>query len=192
MSNKTPIPDFLKMSEELLKGLPQQVADKALAHFNESFVKQGFTDNSFIAWPKRLDDLTFGLNHPILHKAGALQGSLMIRSATMQRVEVSAGDGLPYAAIHNNGGTIKITITDKMRRFFWFVYISLTKHYANGGNPPEHILKWKMMALTKKTEMTVQIPKRQYIGESQVLLKEVDALVIDKILTTFKKVTKTV
>lgn len=192
MSNKTPVPDFLQMAEDLLKGLPQQVADLALAHFNESFEKQGFTDNSFIAWPKRLDDLTFGVNHPILNKTGALMGSLVIKSATMKRVEVAAGDGLPYAAIHNNGGTIKIKITDKMRKFFWFVYISLTKHYANGSAPPDHILKWKMMALTKKTELTIHIPKRQYIGESQVLLKDVDGLIIEKIITTFKTAKKTV
>lgn len=192
MNNNTPVPDFMRMAHELLKDLPREVAGMALKHFNDSFVKEGFTDNSFIAWPKRLDDLTFATHHPILNKTGALMRSLVIRSATMDKIEIAAGDGLPYAAIHNNGGVIKIKITDKMRKYFWFIYISLTKHYANGGNPPDHILKWKMMALTKKTEFTVHIAKKQFIGNSEVLMKDIDKHIVNKIITTFKSVNKPV
>ena len=184
------IPDFEKMAEELLKGLPMEVAELALNHFDRSFIDQGFTDTSFIAWPKRLDDQTFGLSHPLLNKSGALQGSLMIKAATMKRVEVAAGDNLRYAAIHNNGGTIRVTVTPKMRKFFWFVFTSLTKHYASGAEPPPHILKWKHMALTKKDTITIKVAKRQFIGQSEKLLKDVDQLIVNKILTAFKNNTK--
>lgn len=185
MSNKTPVPDFLHIAEQLLKGLPQEVADIALAHFNESFTKQGFTDNSFIAWPKRLDA---SMGHDILNRSGDLLRTLAIRSATMKLVEVAAGDGLPYAAIHNTGGTISVRVTDRFRKFCWYMYKSL------GGGPasPDHVQRWKWMALTKKDVMTVHIAKRQYIGESQVLLKNIDRHVINKIITGFKNNKKTV
>lgn len=190
MSINTPIPDFQAMADKLLHDLPQEVANIALHHFKQSFVNQGFTDNSFIPWVKRLDDLTFGYTHDILNKTGDMRDSVVIKQATMKVIEVAAGEGLAYAAIHNNGGTIKVKITDRMRRFFWYVYISLTKHY--GADPPEHILKWKMMALTKESEFTINIPKRQYIGESQALLKDIDTHITNKILTTFKNTTNKV
>lgn len=190
MPKGTKTPDWLKMAEVLLKDLPQEVADHALNHFHMSFVNQGFTDISFIPWVKRLDDLTFGFNHPIMDKTGALKGSLKIKQATMKVIEIAAGENVPYAAIHNNGGTIKIRITDKMRRFFWFVYKSLTQHYAHGANPPEHILKWKLMAITKKDHITIHVPKRQYIGHSEKLLKDVDQLIANKMVTAFKEGSK--
>jgi phage gpG-like protein len=54
---------------------------------------------------------------------------------------------IKYAAIHEYGGTI--TITKKMRGFFWY-------KYAETGDE-----MWRSMALTKKTVIT--IPKRSYI-----------------------------
>ena len=38
--------------------LPEKAGEKALQFFLASFIKQGFTDTSFIPWVKRKDDLT--------------------------------------------------------------------------------------------------------------------------------------
>ncbi len=186
MAYETPTPDFLKMAEELLKELPAQVAEQALRHFNMSFEKQGFTDTSFIPWVKRADDLTFGTNHPLLDKSGELSNSLAILSQTMQRIEIGTTGNIPYAGIHNSGGTIQVKVTPKMRRYFWFIYHSLTKGYAHGSEPPDHILKWKHMALTRKQHLTIRIPQRQFIGRSEQLLKDIDELAIKTILNKFK------
>lgn len=176
----------MKMAQELLKDLPPLVAQKALAHFNESFDKQGFTDTSFMPWVKRADDLTFGTNHPLLNRSGALSNCLQIIEQNIKRIEIATDSKIPYAAIHNNGGTIRVKVTPKMRRYFWFIYRSLTKGYAHGADPPEHIAKWKWMALTKKEYMTIRIPQRQFIGRSEQLLKDIDKLAIQHILNTFK------
>ena len=61
MSEKLPVPDFNRVKDELFKSLPHDVANIALAHFKGSFLKQGFTETSFIPWVKRNDDTT----HPV-------------------------------------------------------------------------------------------------------------------------------
>lgn len=158
MSQNNKIPDFKKMAAEILADVPRDVAEKARAFFLMSFIKQGFTDFSFIAWPKHNSDAS----HKLLQQSLALKNSIRIEQATMKLIAISAGKGLPYAAIHNTGGTINVTLTDKMRRFFWAM------HYKTGDN------KWKYMALTKKKNLMIRIPKRQYIGESAELMKRID------------------
>lgn len=190
MSAKQQIPDFEAMAAEFFKGLSPQLADMAKNFFKDSFVKEGFTDSSFIPWVKRLDDQTWGHAHKILSKSESLRDSIIVAEASKDRIGIAAGAGLPYAALHNNGGTIVVKITPKMRKFYWYIYLSLTKHYSKNSRPPDHIEKWKRMALTKKNEMVIKMPKRQFIGNSQELLKQIDKTIIEKIIEAQKKVLK--
>jgi hypothetical protein len=57
---------------------------------------------------------------------------------------------VPYAAIHEFGGTIKVVVTAKMRSFFWAMWFETKDD------------KWKAMALTKKTEFKIEMRKRPY------------------------------
>lgn len=57
---------------------------------------------------------------------------------------------VPYARIHENGGLITQTITDKQRKFFWW------KHKETGAE------MWKRMALTKK-KLNIKIKPRPYL-----------------------------
>lgn len=163
------IPDFNAMATSLINALPPNVSEMAKGFFKGSFIKEGFTDYAFIAWPKRKDTDT----HKVLTRSQALRDSVVVKSATPQRIEIAAGEGLPYAAIHNTGGTITVRVTDKARKFFWYMY----KQSKNE--------KWKWMALTKKESFTLKIPQRQYIGESQELLKRIDNYINQQIITTF-------
>lgn len=165
-------PDFQKIAEEALKDLPEKVGEKARAFFLTSFIKEGFTDTSFMAWPKRKDDLP----HKLLGQSLALRASVKVTQADMKRVVVRAGEGLPYAAIHNEGGTISVTITDRMRRYFWYLFKKTGEE------------KYKWMALTKKERLTIRIPKRQFIGQSYILDQQLEKIFIKRII----KVQKTI
>lgn len=59
---------------------------------------------------------------------------------------------VPYAAIHEFGGTITVRITDKMRRFFWFRFKQTRDE------------KYKWMALARRQTFTIRIPARPYIA----------------------------
>ena len=165
-----PTPDFRKLAEEVMKDLPKKAGEKALQFFLASFIKQGFTDTSFIPWVKRKDDLS----HKLLNQSYALKASGKIDKADLTEVTISFGEGLNYAAIHNEGGTITVKVSAKMKRFFWYMY----KKTQNE--------KWKWMALTKKETLTIKIPKRQFIGESETLMNELDKMFIDRIKQYFK------
>jgi phage gpG-like protein len=64
-------------------------------------------------------------------------------------VEVTWGEGLPYAKIHQFGGVIDQTITDQQRRFFW------AKYYSSENE------MFKAMALSKT--LHIVIPQRRYL-----------------------------
>lgn len=169
--NQYPIPNFRQMAEDALAGLPEQVGEKARAHFLQSFIKQGFTDVSFIPWPKGKGDQTGKL----LSQSLALRGSIRVAQADLKMIRVVAGEGLPYAAIHNEGGVINVPVTERMKKFFWMMYKKTGQD------------KWKWMALTRKKRLRVRIPKRQYIGDSYKLMQEVDRMFIKRINEAQKK-----
>ena len=169
-----PVPDYKKMWENIVSDLPQKVAEQARNFFLASFIKQGWTDTSFIPWVKRKDDLT----HKLLNQSYALKNSIKITKADFENVEISAGEGLNYAAIHNEGGTITVKVSAKMKRYFWYMYKKTEDE------------KWKWMALTKKETLTIKIPKRQFIGESETLMKNLELTFIKAISQNIEKFKK--
>lgn len=165
-----PVPDFRKLAEDVLKELPKATSEKARAFFLSSFIKQGFTDVSFVPWVKRKDDLS----HKLLQQSFALKNSINITKADFEAVEITAGTGINYAAIHNEGGTITVKVTPKMKRFFWVMY------------KKTEVEKWKFLALTKKENFIIKIPKRQFIGHSETLMNNLDNMFINTIYNYFK------
>lgn len=108
-------------------------------------------------------------------------GSLLNRTSALRksmRAEISGNNinftsSEPYANIHNSGG--QITITAKMRKFFWYKYKIATgsMQTTNKGrlrnNARNRTLSsdaefWKAMAL-KPVGSVIVIPKRQFIGD---------------------------
>lgn len=81
-----------------------------------------------------------------------------MRVSTTARPDVIArnpsvviGPTVNYAAIHEFGGTVKPTVTPKMRRFAWAMFRK-TKESM-----------WKGLALTKKKQLNIRIPARPYM-----------------------------
>ena len=89
-------PNFKAMAREIFKNIPKS-SSKGAAFFLQLFIKQGFTDTTFIPWVKRVD----ALPHKILSQSLALKNSIRIAKQLPDRVVISAGDRLNYTAIHN-------------------------------------------------------------------------------------------
>lgn len=133
------------------------MATVALDHFNDSFQNQGFTDKSLKKWkPRKPITRQTAQTGNILVDSANLQNSLTITKQQWPRAEVKAV-GIPYAGIHNEGGTVRIPITPAMRGKFW-------RLYRDTGMP-----QYKWMATTKKSEFVVEIPQRQFMGDSEVM-----------------------
>jgi len=106
-------------------------------HINTGRLARSLTDGFNLRNQDRLVGVKEG-HRKIIKKGSSLAGEF--------------GSTVPYAAIHERGGFTKPKVTKKSRGFFWFMF-----HKTK--NP-----MWRAMALTKKSNFTVQIPARPYLS----------------------------
>ena len=166
------VPDFKAMAEELKRDVVSYAAVTGLNFFLDSFKNQGFTDRVFEPWQRRSNDSRPG--GAILINKAHLRNSLRVMERNSSRILF--GTNSPYAKIHNEGGTINVTLTPKARKFFWFMY------YATNDT------RYKWMAISKKDALTIKIPKRQFIGESQTLMDTLEHWLKNEIEQRFKNI----
>lgn len=153
--------------------------------FKKNFERQGFFAQ---AWQRRKSPIR-GDGH-ILVASGDLRRSIMSRSDATSITFYSTS---PYAAIHNEGGEIKVT--PRMKRFFRAkFYESMGISRKSGGDKHRELTDggfyawtskmhlntnaefWRAMALMKVGK-TVKIPKRTFLGMAPEVEKEVTAII---------------
>jgi phage gpG-like protein len=168
--------EYTKGADELLQKLQavQQYVDhdipvvigvEAINHFKESFVNEGFTNQSLDKWaPRKIIRAGSTNSQPILIKTGELADSIDYR---VEGSTVVIYSDKKYAQIHNEGGVI--AVTDNMRSYFWSQF-----YLAKEAGDTTLMEQFKSMALAKE----IKIEQRQFIGESEVLNKRI----ADKIL----------
>lgn len=149
---------------------PAKVAAKAERHYRGNFSRGGFLNNGHHPWKTTKRQMSGGEDAaskygPLLSGREHLRSSV-IGESMPYRAKVY--NRVPYAAIHNFGGTLTIhpAVTPKMRRFGWAKY-----REAGGKDNPEASGRWKALALTKKArlDINITIPQRQFIGRSAEL-----------------------
>lgn len=181
-----------KAKDDILKEvndrLPRKVGVVAVNHFKQNFRDGGWLDNGLHPWKRTKRQASRSPDA----KYGPLTSS---RNHLMRSIQSSAGLGtvtienpVPYAAIHNDGGDITThpTITERMRKYAWRMVYSLAGVKGKGKLPkelPEDAGKWKGLALTKKTHLTIHahIPQRQFMGDSAELRTKVNKIIQDSI-----------
>jgi phage gpG-like protein len=170
MSQRNEAPDFKKMGVQVMDQVRRYSSITALNFFKDSFKKQGWHDGSITPWPARKDT---DAGRGILIKTGSLRNSLRVKGRSNTSIRFANDE--PYANIHNEGGTIRVPITKKMRGYFWFMF-KKTKNE-----------KWKWMALSKKKHLNMRIPQRQFLGHSETLMNDLSQFSLDLIKTAFKR-----
>lgn len=176
--------------------LPRKVGVIAVKHFNQNFRQGGFTNGGVHPWKVTRRQLegkgADARRRPLISAAPHLSRS---NQAIPGRGEVTITNPVPYASIHNDGGTINThpKVTPKMRKMAWAKVYAIAGTDNNGKLPkdlPEAARKWKALALTKKSQLNIvaDIPQRQFIGESA----ELKAKINDTILKELEKIKKDV
>ena len=135
----------------------------AVVFFKENFTRKGFVDGTLVKWKARKVYLKKS-GRGILMKTGALRRSIRIIQASANKVTV--GTMLVYAQIHNEGGTIIQKPTFKQR--IYFSYLS-DEAFAAGNKSLGNM--YAAMSTAKK--LTIVIPQRQFIGNSEGLNKRI-------------------
>lgn len=165
-----------EITQEVTDKLPRKVGIIAVNHFKQNFRDSGFRNDGLHAWKrtKRQDSNSSDSRYsPLTSSRDHLMHSVQSRTGVG---EVTIENNVPYAAIHNEGGTITShpSITKKMRGFAWHMAYSIAGISGSGKLPkdlPDEAQKWKALALTKKTKanITAHIPQRKFIGNSKEL-----------------------
>lgn len=101
----------------LIRVTLKDIKVEALDEFDRNFEREAFFNDK---WARRKynDDESRGL----LIKTGNLRRSITGRITDRDSVVIETTQ--PYAKIHNEGGTI--TVTRKMKKYFWWKYITIT------------------------------------------------------------------
>lgn len=132
------------------KQYPRFVGTMAVTFFKENFRRQGFVDSSLEKWkPRRSKNAQ---RRAILVKTGRLRRSIRITNANANTVKI--GSDVPYAQIHNEGGTISGTVQVR-----------------------KHKRKTRKGSTTVKShsrKVSTKIPKRQFAGNSKGLNKRIE------------------
>lgn len=141
--------------------------------FDRNFEREAFFNER---WARRKfsDDESRGL----LIRTGELRHS--IREEVTGHSVIFSSD-LPYAAIHNEGGTI--IVTRKMKGYFWYLYRQLTNNYQR--EPTEEALFCKRMAL-KRAGSKIVMPRRRFIGMHPEVERIIREIVEANLKETFK------
>ena len=163
----------IEQVRKTFRQLPARMGNLAERHFKESFRQKGFEDEALEAWPARKREGRGSL----MIVSGALKRSIRRTRITANSVTITAGDGkVNYAQIHNDGGTVQPTVTEKMRKFAW----AMSKK-STGGEAG----MWKGLALTTKSQLSIDIPQRKFMGASASLDRKTMALITQELNKVF-------
>lgn len=148
-----------QLDDLMRRRMPVLAGNIAKLHIEEDFRKGGFTHNGFHKWPETKRQKSGGTGADSQY--GPLLSGRVHLSASIDFApddgQVTVFTRVPYAAIHNRGGTTHPPVTPKMRRYAW------AQHYKEAGDDKKKDTFWKRLALTKKQNLTVTIPKRQFM-----------------------------
>ena len=189
-----------KALEKLMRReMPVIAGRMAQEHFQNNFRLGGFVNGGLHSWPKakrlssgRTD--AAGNYGTLLSERKVLFKSIKY-IPTDYRVKIS--NDVLYAPIHNWGGTVAVTVTDRMRRFAWAKYRETSgetkkntgkksRGKATSKRPPNpQAQMWKGLALTKKKKLNIHIPQRQFLGESEELNEKIEKKMAEKITNIF-------
>lgn len=159
----------------LMLEILQDIRVELLDEFDKNFERGSFFGTK--PWPKSRRP---GAKSPLID-SGALRRSI---KGEISGNRIAFSSSLPYASIHNSGGTL--TVTTKMKRFFWAKYIestgkiSKTKSSQAGNNARNRRLSaaasfYKAMAL-KKVGSKIVIPQRQFLGFHPSLIEPIEEI----------------
>ena len=153
-------------SKQYIKSQAPRIAGQiAVNHIRGDFRRGGLTNNGFHQWPVTKRQQSGGSG------AASQYGPLLSgRNRLMNSITAQPGEGhvriytdVEYASIHNMGGFVRPRVTPKMRKFAWAMFYKETGYKKGRKGNDKTDSKWKALALTPKTQLSIRIPQRQFM-----------------------------
>ena len=175
-----------EVEQAMRRTLPVKVGRIAADHYHENFRKGGFVDGGLHPWQptkrQQSGSKRAAANYgPLLSSRKNLYGSIKYIPGDYR---VMVRSDLKYAPLQNWGGFVSPTVTEKMRKYAWARYNEAIGRKKGAKRKKKYVeseeaLRWKALALTKKPRLQINIPQRQFLGESQELNQKINET-IDK------------
>ncbi len=150
----------LNRAVQVSKRLPGRAAVVAVNFSKERFIRKNWVESSRESWKPSRSRRGRGST---LVRSGRLKRS--IRKVRVTQNYVIIGSDVPYAQIHNEGGSINKTVTVGKHQ----------RRNSRGRNSGNITVK------AHKRRMSTTIPKRQFIGESAVLARRIERMMAAEI-----------
>lgn len=156
-------PDFSTIGiNKAINSMPKIAGIAALAFFRDRFRQLGWIDKGFEPWEARKKEGRGSLLNVTNDLKDSMRLDVSSGKAIISSDTTSTKNPKGYSKIHNEGGMVHIKVSKKMRAFAWAMF----KKTGDG--------MWKGIALTKKESFDFRMPKRQFMGHSEFLLKRVE------------------
>lgn len=145
-----------------LSTLPTVLGNEGVNWVKDNFRRQGYPDKGFTSWPQRKANAKRNAGRAILIDSGRLSRSARIMNTGPLRVDI--GIDTPYARAHNEGVSKTVTVKSYKRNIIGSVRLATG---YNGKFRTKRSITGRGDVKTHQRKMN--LPRRQFIGASQVL-----------------------
>lgn len=172
--------DILKQKfQQALAGVPVIVGNEAVNFSLDRFAAQNWVGTATQSWPPRKPGAKRNNGRALLIDTGRLRRSIRVVSTTQTRVVI--GTDVPYARVHNQGFRGVVHVSAHTRK------ISGMQKFSSGKSG-KFIQKktFKGTAQVKSYTRFMNMPRRQFIGNSPYLIAKINRSVKAHLLRSIK------
>lgn len=180
MANRFNIIDKRAALERVMLTAPSTVGDLAVNFFKARFRAGGWYDYGFEQWKARSQKAKRNKGRALLVNSGRLRRSIRISKLTANSVTI--GTDVPYAAAHNSGANGTVNVRAHNRRKFARNKVGTGKLTKTGKERTKTMTSVSGVTAVRQHTRKMNLPKRQFMGESRYLNK-----LIERKLTTMIK-----
>lgn len=165
--------------QKLVRGFPRRAGLIYQKHFLDAFDKEAFTDKTPKSWQKRKRADKAKARRNLLVKTGRLRRSIKLQIVRGRAIIQTA---VPYAQIHNEGGTI--TGTANVGAYRKKAH-KVRSHTRSGTRIRRHKRRSHTVGAHKR-KMNTKIPQRQFMGQSSRVNRRLEKQLEKSIKKIFK------
>jgi len=168
--------------QRALKSLPRKVGAQAVVFYKRRFIEQAWADNATEPWQKRKPGAKRNTGRGILMDTGRLRRSIRVISTTHNSVTI--GTDAPYAKAHNEGFRGSVQVPEHIRNRYQKVKYGTGIYSIKSRKERQRTVKEKVEGgeIKVKAHMKrMNLPKRQFMGNSAVLNDQIKRLVLAEI-----------
>ena len=176
--------------DKAIRRLPAKAATVAINFSQDRFLLQNWVDSSRAPWVKRKAE-KWGRKarkgRALLVDSGRLRRS--IRRTEIGEDYAIIGTDVPYARVHNEGykGNIKQTVkahTRKISRKMKVAFLNIETRKTSTRT--QRLRTGTANVKSYKRTLNVNIPKRQFIGQSALLDRQLEKMITKELINAMK------